>query len=58
MAPPSSDGEEELAVFIYSVVDRLPQADTPQVCLDLLDDVRILLPFTRLCAVLAGQGRS
>lgn len=36
MAPPSSDGEEELAVFIYSVVDRLPQADTPQVRLEIL----------------------
>ena len=30
-AEPSADGDTELAMFIYSVVDRLPQADTPQV---------------------------
>ena len=33
MAPPAADdGEAELAKFIYSVVDKLPQADAPQVC--------------------------
>lgn len=52
MAAPSRNGEEELAVFIYSVVDLLPQAETPQVRLDLLAaDVRILRPFTPHAAV-------